>query len=114
MSRTRKYCANYAFLNLMYQSFFIRKNTIWLFVHSDDTSISTQAIGLLSSNVTCILDIYKLSLFTYQLELGQLVSLTASDSGNKSKDKLGQKVLKFYTFTERLPDDSVVTDFSCY
>jgi len=39
-------------------------------------------------------------LFTYQLELGQLVSLTASDSSNKSKEKLGQKVLKFYTFTE--------------
>nr|AGT17454.1 hypothetical protein SHCRBa_258_F08_R_30 [Saccharum hybrid cultivar R570] len=28
------------------------------------------------------------------LELGQLVSLTASDSGNKSKDKLGQKALR--------------------
>ena len=55
---------------------------------------------------------YILILFTYQLELGQLASLAASGSGDKSKDKLGEKVFKLYMLTEGII--CYITYFSFY
>ena len=103
-SRTWKVCDNYIFWNFS-ASFLNKKPPDGFF-----SILMLLQYPLVEASYSD--SWYILILFTYQLELGQLASLAASGSGDKSKDKLGEKVFKLYMLTEGII--YYITYFSFY